>query len=141
MIRGTIQVPYIHKFLFVAISAAIFILGCGSESQESQLVLDTQQEQWVQNFVSIKYRSDPVDVAAPYFEKLERSDSSMVLEAWFDSNNQYLVINLVGTNYHYCSLPNVIWDSLKAADSMGTYFQSSIKGGYDCRIHPVPIYP
>jgi len=141
MNQGAIQVRYFHKFLFVVIITATFVLGCSSESQESQLLLDGQQEQWVKNFVSIKYRLDPVDVAAPYFEKLGRSDSSMVLEAWFDSNNQYLVINLVGTNYQYCSLPNGIWDSLKAADSMGTYFESSIKGGYDCRIFPVPIYP
>ena len=99
------------------------------------------QEQWTPNFVTVKYKADPVDIAAPYFESLDRSDSSVVGGAWFDSENQYLIINLQGTVYHYCGLADSVWSSLKSAPSMGTYFQDYIKGSFDCRVFPVPVYP
>ena len=113
----------------------ILLIGCAGATGESA------QEKWTPRYVSIKYRADPVDIGAPYFEALDRSDSSVVNDAWFDESNQYLVINLQGTAYHYCGLPNAIWNALKAAESMGSYFQDQIKGNFDCRVLPVPEYP
>ena len=117
------------------ICVLLLLAGCaGSNSAEPQ-------QQWTPNYVNVKYRADPVDIAAPYFESLGRSDSSVVEGAWFDSENEYLVINLQGTVYHYCGIGSSTWSSLKSAESMGSYFQDSIKGNFDCRVFPVPAYP
>jgi len=125
----------INKLSIFCVLVLLLISGCAStNSVESQ-------EQWTPNFVTVKYRADPVDIAAPYFESLDRSDSSVVGGAWFDSENQYLIINLQGTVYHYCGLADSVWSSLKSAPSMGTYFQDYIKGSFDCRVFPVPVYP
>ena len=113
----------------------IVITGCASARTASS------EEQWSPVYIAIEHRKDPVDIAAPYFESLGRTDSSVVNGAWFDSGNQYLVISLQGTVYHYCGIGSSIWDSLKSADSMGSYFGDYIKGNFDCRIFPVPVYP
>jgi hypothetical protein len=123
------------KFSLLSLVVLLLISGCASTNSE------VAEEQWTQNFVTVKYRVDPVDIAAPYFEPLGRSDSSVVNGAWFDSGNQYLVISLQGTVYHYCGIGSSIWNSLKSADSMGSYFGDYIKGNFDCRIFPVPVYP
>jgi hypothetical protein len=125
----------IKKLSIFCVLVLLLISGCAStNSVESQ-------EEWVPNFVTVKYRADPVDIAAPYFESLDGSDSSVVGGAWFDSENKYLIINLQGTVYHYCGLDDSVWSSLKSAPSMGTYFQDYIKGSFDCRVFPVPVYP
>ncbi|MCP3910065.1 MAG: KTSC domain-containing protein [Actinomycetia bacterium] len=64
---------------------------------------------------------------------LSRSDSSLVKAAWYDTSNDYLVINLQGTNYYYCAFPSSSWSGLKSADSMGSCYLDRIKGNYDCR--------
>ena len=113
----------------------LLIVGCASSNSGES------QEQWPPKYVTVKHRPEPVDIAAPYFESLGRTDSSVVNGAWFDSGNQYLVINLQGTVYHYCGIGSSIWNSLKSADSMGSYFGDYIKGNFDCRVFPVPVYP
>jgi len=98
------------------------------------------ESSWTQKWVSVKYRSDPVDVGAPYFDSLDRSGSSVVRDAWFDQANQYLVINLNGTNYHYCGISEDVWLSMQVADSLDYYYISDIKGRFDCRINYLPSY-
>jgi hypothetical protein len=95
---------------------------------------------WTPVYVSVKYRDDPVDVGAPYFESIGARSSSVVDAAWYDAGNEYLVIILNGTPYHYCSFPAVVWSSLKTAPSVGSFYANSIKGRFDCRIFPVPDY-
>jgi hypothetical protein len=56
-----------------------------------------------------------------------------------------MIINLKGTNYHYCELPTATYDRLMAAPSMGQFYNQNIKGTgsdgpYDCRTHRVPTY-
>ena len=125
----------LKKGRLFGIFALLLLAGCASSNSGES------QEQWTPNYVNVKYRADPVDIAAPYFEALGRADSSVVEGAWFDSENGYLVINLQGTIYHYCGIGSPIWNSLKSAESMGSYYQDYIKGNYDCRVFPVPVSP
>ena len=125
----------LKKGRLFGIYVLLLLAGCASSNSAES------QEQWTPNYVNVEYRADPVDIAAPYFEPLGRSDSSVVEGAWFDSENEYLVINLQGTVYHYCGIGSSTWSSLKSAESMGSYFQDSIKGNFDCRVFPVPVYP
>ena len=97
--------------------------------------------------VDIKYRGDDVNVSD--FEKLTCGDCRGVDKAWYDPNNDYLIIKLESgrneygdrthTNYHYCRVPSVTWNRLKSeANSSGgigayQYYQNQIQGNFDCR--------
>jgi KTSC domain len=90
-------------------------------------------------YVKIKYRDDKVNISASNFEPLDKSDST-VKSAWYDSSNEYMVINLSGTYYHYCGMPSSAWGGFKTASSPYQYYQDSIKGNFDCRENPIPRY-
>jgi KTSC domain len=92
--------------------------------------------------ISVKYRGPvPLDT----FECATIDHSSLVERVCYDAAQQYMVILLKGTYYHYCEIGQGTVDSLLAADSMGRYFSANIKGSgsdgpFDCRTHRVPVY-
>lgn len=90
-------------------------------------------------YVTVKYRDDKVDISATNFEPLNKSDST-VKGAWYDSSNEYMVIKLGSTYYHYCGMPSSEWGGLKTASSPYEYYQDNVKGNFDCRVNPVPSY-
>lgn len=90
--------------------------------------------------VAVKYRSDPVDIAHPRFEYLDTAGSSFVGGAWYDDEEDYMVILLQDTYYHYCGMDESTWASLAGASSFGTFYNSSIQGRFDCRQGGVPEY-
>lgn len=135
------------KLSLVLLGFGIVILaGCGNvtESSKNKAAKEStvvQEESTLEhNYIIIKYRDDSVDVGNPRFEYLNTSKSSFVRGAWYDSVNKYMIINLNGTNYHYCGLPASTWSSFKNADSFGTYHETHIYKNYDCRNNHVPIY-
>lgn len=87
--------------------------------------------------VDVKYRG-PVDLK--YFSCSEIDRSSFIRRVCYDRANTYMVINLNGTYYHYCEIDGGTVDSLMAAESMGRFFNASIKGHFDCRINRIPAY-
>lgn len=89
--------------------------------------------------ISVKYRNDPIDLNSGDFEYFSTS-SSFVNGLWYDQNNQYMIILLNSTYYHYCGLPLSEWRGFKSAESFGTYYNQRIKGNYDCRKGHVPSY-
>ena len=89
--------------------------------------------------ITVKYRNDPVNLNSGDFEYSPTS-SSFVNGLWYDQSNQYMIILLNNTYYHYCGLSISEWRSFKSADSFGTYYNQRIKGNYDCRQGHVPSY-
>ena len=87
--------------------------------------------------VSVKYRG-PVDLAPFACEAVTRS--SFIERVCYDAKNSYMLINLRGTWYHYCEIDPGTVSSLLAADSMGQFYNASIKGNFDCRTHRVPAH-
>lgn len=108
--------------------------------KEQSTQKDKEENQYSEQKVYVKYRDSSVDIAHLRFEYLDTSKSSWVKGAWYDDDNGYMIINLNGTYYHYCSMPEPAWNSFKSASSFGTFYNQSIKGSYDCRIYPVPQY-
>lgn len=90
-------------------------------------------------YVKIKYRDDKVNISASNFESLSRSDPT-VKGAWYDDGNEYMVIKLGDTYYHYCGMPGGEWSEFSSSGSLYSYYQDNIKGNFDCRINPVPSY-
>ena len=91
-------------------------------------------------WLAIKYRSDPVDVADPRFDFLDGGSSSLVGFAFYDADNEYMIISLNGTAYHYCGMSDGLWDEFTAASSLGSFYNTRIKGRFDCRSGFVPQY-
>jgi hypothetical protein len=92
--------------------------------------------------VDIKYRGN-VDLKP--FECRDTPRSSFIQRVCYDKTQNYMIINLKGTYYHYCELPPATFDNLMGAPSMGQFYNQNIKGSgsggpYDCRTHRVPSY-
>jgi KTSC domain len=87
--------------------------------------------------VEVKYRG-ALDLR--HFSCTDISRSSFIKRVCYDQSNEYMVISLNGTYYHYCEIDSGTVSSLLDADSMGRYYNASIKGRFDCRRHRVPAY-
>ncbi len=87
--------------------------------------------------VNVKYRG-VVDLAPFQCESVSRS--SLVTRVCYDRKEQYMIIGLQGTYYHYCEIDPGTVNALRGAESMGRYFNSNIKGRFDCRTNRVPAY-
>jgi len=66
--------------------------------------------------------------------------SSFVNMVCYDKTNSYMLILLKDTWYHYCEIDERTVASLISADSVGRYYNASIKGTskdgpFDCRTH------
>jgi KTSC domain len=82
------------------------------------------------------YRAS-VDLAHLSCQAVERSFIHCLC---YDSANAYMIVQLDKTYYHYCGIDNATVEMFKAADSMGRFFNASIKGHFDCRTGKVPAY-
>lgn len=87
--------------------------------------------------VNVKYRG-AVDLAPFQCESVNRS--SLVTRVCYDRKEQYMVIGLQGTYYHYCEIDAGTAAALRSAESMGRFYNSNIKGRFDCRSRRVPTY-
>lgn len=92
--------------------------------------------------VTVRYRGEvPLDT----FQCQQIDSSSFVKRVCYDVAQEYMVILLNGTYYHYCEIDRATVDGLLAAPSLGKYFNANIKGTgldgpFDCRTHRVPEY-
>jgi hypothetical protein len=85
----------------------------------------------------VKYRG-PVDLAP--FDCQDVTRSSVVTRVCYDKREQYMIIKLRETYYHYCEIPARVVAELRGADSMGRYYNTFLRGNFDCRTHRVPPY-
>jgi hypothetical protein len=87
--------------------------------------------------VDVKYRG-PVDLTPFKCESTDRS--SFIRRVCYDATNSYMIVQLNQTYYHYCDIDSVTVGAFEAAESIGRYFNASIKGQFDCRTGHVPAY-
>ncbi len=87
--------------------------------------------------VYVKYRG-LVNLAPFKCDAVTRN--SFIGEICYDSRNNYMLIELSSTWYHYCDIDNDTVSQLLSASSMGHYYNITIKGRFDCRVGHVPAY-
>jgi KTSC domain len=87
--------------------------------------------------VDVKYRGQ-VDLRP--FSCTDVSRSSFINRVCYDRTNEYMLISLNGIYYHYCEIDNGTVGALMGAESMGRYYNASIKGRFDCRTRRIPQY-
>jgi hypothetical protein len=87
--------------------------------------------------VPVKYRETCVPI-----DKLEckKPVSSFVNEVCYDASNNYMVILLKATWYHYCDIPLEKVRTLENAESPGHYYNAEVKGKFGCQGLSVPAY-
>lgn len=88
--------------------------------------------------VDVKYREDKVQVSGDNFEHFRAR--GLLSNAWYDKTEKYLIVQLDGTNYHYCEVPNEKWNILKTSENPYLSYQKMLKGNFDCRTRYVPAY-
>jgi hypothetical protein len=72
------------------------------------------------------------------FDCADITRSSFIKRVCYDHVNSYMVVSLNGTYYDYCHIDSSTVNSFLAADSMGRFFNASIKGRFDCKTGNVP---
>ena len=92
--------------------------------------------------VTVKYRGT-VDLSVFDCEPVTRS--SYITRICYDPKNNYMIIKLDRTYYHYCEIDAATVGALKSAASMGRFFNSNVKGDgqtgpFDCRTRRIPGY-
>jgi hypothetical protein len=85
--------------------------------------------------VYVKYRGE-VDLKP--FACTDITRSTFINRVCYDRRNEYMLISLNGTFYHYCEIDTDTVSSLLNAPSMGKFYNAAIKGNFDCRVHRVP---
>jgi len=84
--------------------------------------------------VYVKYRGT---VSLGEFD-CNHTESSLVKRICYKADDQYLVVLLRNTYYHYCRVPSQIFKQWMSAESKGSYYAVSVKGKFDCRLGGVP---
>ena len=122
-IDGKIKMAHRKLFIF-AMGVFLTVLG----STNAQTPTET---------VDVKYRGT-VNLAP--FNCQSITTSSLVQRVCYDQRNAYMLINLNGIWYHYCNIDQTTVTRLLNSSSLGQYYNSTIKGSFDCRISPPPQY-
>lgn len=84
--------------------------------------------------VFVKYRG-PVDLET---FTCHHTVSSFVNRICYHSENQYLIVLLNKTYYHYCRIPPSVVEQWLKAPSKGRFYNAYVKGKYDCRAGGIP---
>ncbi len=79
-------------------------------------------------------RSDPLPVEnrEATAEMVSTPDSSCFSEVGYADGSLFVTFRENGYSYEYKGVPQKVYDALWAADSMGGYYNTEIKGYYEC---------
>lgn len=113
--------------LIISLAAALIILASGCSAEVS--------ERTVEASVRTTSQGTPIVDEETFSIETERTPgSSCFSEIGYDNNTGDLIVTFrdSGVSYVYGEVPKSVWEELKSADSMGSYYNKEIKGSYDC---------
>ena len=87
--------------------------------------------------VQVKFRGT---LELGHFKCTDVTKGNLIKRVCYDRAKRYMVIRLHDTHYHYCGVDPQTVKTLLSADWPEGYFDTSIKGHFDCRTHRVPRY-
>jgi hypothetical protein len=114
-----------------------FVAVQRDKAAERQNRIDVARAGGNEETVFVKYRGE-VDLTP--FDCTDVTRSSFIDRVCYDRSNKYMLISLNGTYYPYCEIDAGTVSSLLNSPSMGSFYNASIKGAFDCRFHRVPSY-
>ena len=143
---------HVRKSTLVAVIISVTISACSpalapssdspkpTSSTATSTTITTSTPGHTPVWLTVKYRSDTVDVAHSRFAYVDGGSSSLVGAAFYDASNGYMIVLLNGTAYHYCNMPSTLWLGFSSAVSLGSFYNADIKGRFDCRTGNIPEY-
>lgn len=69
------------------------------------------------------------------------TESSFVHRICYKDADQYLIVLLGDTYYHYCEIPRDVVQQWLSTESKGGVYNSNIKGNFDCRLNGYVVTP
>jgi hypothetical protein len=90
--------------------------------------------------IDVKFHDDSVNVDNGNFVEMDLISSSLVKEIFYDESNQYLLVRVKNTFYHYCNIPQKYIHDWIHASSLGRYYTDIIKGDFGCIGKSIPYY-
>ena len=66
------------------------------------------------------------------------TSSSFVHRICHQRQNNYVIVLLSRTYYHYCRVPDTTVNRWLSSYSKGSFYHSNIKGRFDCRLGGIP---
>ena len=103
-------------------------LSGGGDSTASRSITEVVECETIR----VKYRIGAVTACSDSFKSLPNPSGS-VWRALYDSAHTYMIVNLSGTNYHYCRFPNSVWREWSKVGDKYDYYVKNVRGSYDCR--------
>ncbi|WP_455476780.1 KTSC domain-containing protein [Bartonella sp. B41] len=64
--------------------------------------------------------------------------SSFVHRICYQLQQNYVVVLLKNTYYHYCRVPSYVVENWLFSPSKGRFYNRNIKGNFDCRLGGIP---
>ena len=67
-----------------------------------------------------------------HYYSIDTSRSSFITGAEYNAYFEHLVLSLNGKRYDYCGVQKDTWENFEKSASLGSYYNSFIKGRYSC---------
>jgi hypothetical protein len=128
-----------QRWIFVACAILILLLplaACANNVQEkASNSNDTpfSTDVFTETGLSKETAKQPsIEYEVPYDKLFATPKSTCFSEIGYDPNNELLIVRFrdSGKAYLYLSFPSQEWDTFKSAKSLGSYYNSEIKGHY-----------
>ena len=112
------------KLYVTIISFAVYAFLCGVGIAQAETIF-------------VKYRG-MVDL---HEFSCTNTESSFVHRICYKKADKYLIVLLSDTYYHYCQVPQDIVQQWLNAESKGKFYNSRMKGNFDCRLNGYTVTP
>ena len=137
------RIRLVLSLMIVSCFCMLSLVGCGSTTQTTTAVNEVKPTATATPS-STKYQppsDELVNGKVPYDYEYDYSnlefdevDSSCFSEVSYDINNEILVVRFrdSGALYYYYKISPSFYDSFRSAESLGGFYNDSIKGKFSC---------
>jgi hypothetical protein len=118
------------KRLLICLTACLLLVSCGDDyNEEEEYSRSSYSDEYEEDDDDRSYHSDDYSL-----NWISTPDSTCFSRISYDSWHDVLAVEFrdSGAQYVYFDVEGWVWDELRDASSMGGYYNSDIKGNYDC---------
>lgn len=116
----------------------------GSDVSYAEMITegDAEATRTDSNCIAIRFTEDCVVLDERRFQYLDTRVSSFLRGAWYDPDEEYLIIRIRNTHYHYCGVEEHVWERFINCASFGTCYNDLFarKVEHSCLFNPTPTY-
>ena len=130
------------RYLFAVLAALslLLLVSCGKDAiteEDLEHAYGSGFEAGMEAADEARYHAEknsplPVENREPTVSMVSTPNSSCFSSVGYDNGTLYVTFRDSGAVYSYENVPSYVYDDLWSASSMGGYYNSSIKGYYEC---------